>query len=188
MNPALKRKLNAHIEFVASSHPARFEAAELAKEILAILSFPEQNAVLIDTLTEAARAWINGRIAHAKPEQLPFPDFPHVPPIIRVGRQHAVAFEHATAKEVESYFRKLVGFVSQQSFGSGVLFRVDVPDLLKEGKKVREGFTRYFGLSAIYSITPCTEAMVRQLLPGIDGTPGEARPLSLHSFSRDYEE
>ncbi len=84
--------------------------------------------------------------------------------------------------------QRIVGFLSQQSFPNGVLWRVDVPDLLKEGKKVRDGFTRYFGLSAIYSITPVSEAVVRQLLPNIDGTPGEARPLSVRSFSRDYEE
>jgi len=80
--------------------------------------------------------------------------------------------------------QRIVGYLSQQTFGTGVLFRVDVPDLLKDGKKVRDGFTRYFGLAAIYSITPCTETLVRQLLPSIDGTPGEARPMQLGSFSR----
>ena len=85
--------------------------------------------------------------------------------------------------------QRIVGYLSQQTFGTGVLFRVDVPDLLKDGKKVRDGFTRYFGLSSIYSITPCTESMVRQMLPHVDGTPGEARPLSLNSFRRDaYDE
>src|SRR5580693_3277852 len=67
--------------------------------------------------------------------------------------------------------QKIVGYLSQQTFGTGVLFRVDVPDLLKEGKVSRKGFTRYFGLSAIYSITPVDEQTVRQLLPQIDGTP-----------------
>lgn len=81
--------------------------------------------------------------------------------------------------------QRIVGYLSQQTFGTGVLFRVDVPDLTKDGKTVRQGFTRYFGLSAIYSITPVDEATVRRMLPSIDGTPGEARPLSLRSFSRD---
>jgi hypothetical protein len=80
---------------------------------------------------------------------------------------------------------RIVGFLSQQSFGSGVLFRVDVPDLKKDDKIVRRGFTRYIGLSAIYSITPCDEDTVRRLLPDVDGTPGEARPLSIGSFRRD---
>jgi len=85
--------------------------------------------------------------------------------------------------------QRIVGYLSQQTFGTGVLFRVDVPDLLKDGKLARKGFTRYFGLSAIYSITPCDESMVRSMLPSVDGTPGEARPLSLGSFSRrDWEE
>jgi len=80
--------------------------------------------------------------------------------------------------------QRIVGFLSQQTFGTGVLFRVDVPDLLKSGKKVRDGFTRYFALNAIYSITPVSEAIVRDLLPSIDGTPGDARPMQLSSFSR----
>jgi hypothetical protein len=79
--------------------------------------------------------------------------------------------------------QRIVGFLSQQTFGSGVLFRIDVPDLKKGGAIVRKGFTRYFGLSAIYSITPITEDVVRELLPTIDGLPG-ARPLA--SFEREY--
>lgn len=81
--------------------------------------------------------------------------------------------------------QRIVGYLSQQTFGTGVLFRVDVPDLMKEGKVVRVGFTRYFGLSAIYSITPVTEDVVRSLLPSIDGTPGEARALSPRSYRSD---
>jgi hypothetical protein len=81
--------------------------------------------------------------------------------------------------------QRIVGFLSQQTFGTGVLFRVDVPDLLKDGKVKRVGFTRYFGLSAIYSITPISEEIVRRLLPSIDGTPGEARALTARSYSDD---
>lgn len=83
--------------------------------------------------------------------------------------------------------QRIVGYLSQQTFGTGVLFRVDVPDLTSSGKSIRDGFTRYFGLSAIYSITPISEEMVRKLLPSIDGTPGEARALSSRSYSRDEE-
>jgi len=82
--------------------------------------------------------------------------------------------------------QRIVGYISEQAFGTGVLFRVDVPDLLKESKVIRKGFTRYFGLSAIYSITPLTEEAVRELLPSIDGTPA-ARPLSLRSYGREDE-
>ena len=84
--------------------------------------------------------------------------------------------------------QRIVGFVSQQAFPNGVLLRVDVPDLLKDKKVVRKGFTRYFGLGAIYSITPCSEDVVRSLLPNIDGTPGEARVLTAQSYQRDDDE
>jgi len=80
--------------------------------------------------------------------------------------------------------QRIVGFLSQQNFPGGTLLRVDVPDLTKEGKMVRKGFTRYFGLSAVYSITPITEEAVRELLPSIDGTP-TARPMSLKSYNHD---
>jgi hypothetical protein len=80
--------------------------------------------------------------------------------------------------------QRIVGYLSQQTFGTGVLFRVDVPDLKKDGRVIREGFTRYFGLSSIYSITPISEAAVRELLPHIDGTP--ARPMSLGSYGEGY--
>ena len=83
--------------------------------------------------------------------------------------------------------QRIVGFLSQQTFGTGVLFRVDVPDLVKDGKVLRVGFTRYFGLSAIYSITPVSEDVVRTLLPSIDGTPGEARALTPKSYRQDDE-
>lgn len=80
--------------------------------------------------------------------------------------------------------QRIVGFLSQQTFGIGVLFRVDVPDLTKDGQVKRAGFTRYFGLSAIYSITPIDEETVRELLPFTSGTPA-ARPLSLRSYDQD---
>jgi len=57
------------------------------------------------------------------------------------------------------------------------MVRVDVPDLLKDGKVERPGFTRYFGKSALYSVTPVDEAAVRELLPHVDGHP--ARPLAM---------
>lgn len=79
--------------------------------------------------------------------------------------------------------QRIVGYLSQQTFGSSVLFRVDVPDLLKDGKIERKGFTRYFGVASIYSITPIDEDSVRKMLPSIDGTP--ARPLTMRSYSRE---
>jgi len=107
-------------------------------------------------------------------ELLPPKDEPQAPPELKAWALVEL-FGH----------QRIVGYLSQQTMGTGVLFRVDVPDLIKDGKTVRPGFTRYFGLPAIYSITPISEQMVRQLLPNIDGTPGEARPLQVESFRRE---
>ena len=54
------------------------------------------------------------------------------------------------------------------------LIRVDVPDLMKDGKVVRAGFTRYIGKAALYSVTPIDESSVRDLLPHCDGKPARA--------------
>jgi hypothetical protein len=66
------------------------------------------------------------------------------------------------------------------------MVRIDIPDLLKDKKIVRKGFTRYLGRASIYGVTPIGEDMVRELLPSIDGTPSS--PLSLRSYQRDYDE
>ncbi|HEV2225112.1 MAG TPA: hypothetical protein VGR84_19120 [Candidatus Acidoferrales bacterium] len=71
--------------------------------------------------------------------------------------------------------QRIVGHVSQQQIGPAYLLRVDVPDLTKDGKLIRAGFTRYLGVGAIYSITPIDEAAVRELLPRVDGGPEPRR-------------
>jgi hypothetical protein len=67
--------------------------------------------------------------------------------------------------------QRIVGRISTQQVGVAALIRVDVPDLTKDGKVVRDGFTRFFGPGAIYSITPVTESAVRALLPMLEGSP-----------------
>ena len=101
---------------------------------------------------------------------------------------HAEPHEELKAWALVELFghQRVVGFLSEQNFPGGTLLRVDIPDLTKDSKVVRKGFTRYFGLSAVYSITPITEEAVRELLPHIDGTP-TARPLSLRSYSREED-
>lgn len=73
--------------------------------------------------------------------------------------------------------QRIVGKVTVDPVDFPGMVRVDVPDLLKNGEVVRQGFTRYFGRGAIYSTTPISEEAVRQLLPEVDGHP--ARPISL---------
>jgi len=73
--------------------------------------------------------------------------------------------------------QRIVGRVTVDPVDFPGMIRVDVPDLLKEGKVVREGFTRYFGRGALYGVTPISEQSVRELLPHVDGHP--SRPLSI---------
>ena len=80
--------------------------------------------------------------------------------------------------------QRIVGWlvVNPPEFPS--MIRIDVPDLMKDGKVLRAGFTRYVSQSALYGVTPITEEAVRQLLPTISGRP-EAKPLS---FGRPEDE
>lgn len=76
--------------------------------------------------------------------------------------------------------QRIVGWVTVDPIDFPGMVRVDVPDLLKDGKVERPGFTRYFGRSALYSVTPISEQSVRELLPHINGHP--ARPVELRGW------
>lgn len=75
--------------------------------------------------------------------------------------------------------QRYAGFVTTQAFGQAVMFRVDVPPLAERervtksyewigdrnvppGSTVKEsdvpGYTKLFGVGAIYAITPCDQA------------------------------
>jgi hypothetical protein len=73
--------------------------------------------------------------------------------------------------------QRIVGWVTVDPIDFPGMVRVDVPDLKKDGKIERAGFTRYFGRSALYSVTPISEQSVRELLPHVNGHP--ARPVEL---------
>jgi hypothetical protein len=75
--------------------------------------------------------------------------------------------------------QRIVGWMTVDPPEFPGMIRVDVPDLLKDDKIVRPGFTRYFGRAALYGVTPIDEGTVRKMLPHVDGTPGNARPYSL---------
>jgi hypothetical protein len=72
--------------------------------------------------------------------------------------------------------KRIVGQVTVDPVEFPGMIRVDVPDLIKEGKVVegREGFTRYVGRAALYGVTPITEQAVRELLPNVDGKPARS--------------
>lgn len=67
--------------------------------------------------------------------------------------------------------QRIVGKVTVEPPEFPGMIRVDVPDLLKDGKVARPGLTRYIGKAAVYGVTPITEEAVRKLLPSIDGLP-----------------
>jgi len=79
--------------------------------------------------------------------------------------------------------QRLVGMVTVEPVEFPGMVRIDVPDLLKDGKVVRRGLTRYVGKAALYGVTPVTEDVVRQMLPHVDGAP--AQP---YSFNRSVSE
>jgi hypothetical protein len=67
--------------------------------------------------------------------------------------------------------QRVVGMVTVDPIECPGLIRVDIPDLKKNDKVERAGFTRYIGRGAVYGITPIGEEMVRRLLPEVDGRP-----------------
>jgi hypothetical protein len=73
--------------------------------------------------------------------------------------------------------QRIVGLVTVDPVEFPGMIRVDVPDLLKNDKVERRGFTRYIGRAALYGLTPIDEATVRNMLPHVDGRP--ARPMEI---------
>lgn len=71
---------------------------------------------------------------------------------------------------------RIVGMMTVEPPEFPGMIRVDVPDLLKDSKVERKGFTRYIGKGAVYAVTPIDETAVRELLPQVDGRPH--RPMS----------
>lgn len=76
--------------------------------------------------------------------------------------------------------QRIVGMVTVEPAEFPGMIRVDVPDLLKDGKVVRAGLTRYIGKAALYGVTPIDEETVRAMLPNIDGKP--SRPMQFTEY------
>lgn len=71
--------------------------------------------------------------------------------------------------------QRIAGKVSEQTFGSGALVRVDVPECGD-----RPGFTRLFGNGAIYSISFVDEALARKVAATL--RPEPVQPYELESL------
>lgn len=74
---------------------------------------------------------------------------------------------------------RIVGWLTRNPPEMPDMVRVDVPDLMKDGKIERKGFTRYFGINALYAVTPINEQTMLAMLPNVSGVPGEARTFSM---------
>jgi hypothetical protein len=92
--------------------------------------------------------------------------------------------EHTDSTALRTYalvelfgHQRIVGLVMVDPPEFPGMIRVDVPNLVKENKLVRSGFTRYIGRAAVYGITPIDEAVVLNMLPHIDGRP--TRPMEI---------
>ncbi|MCA9178634.1 MAG: hypothetical protein KDB14_29435 [Planctomycetales bacterium] len=69
------------------------------------------------------------------------------------------------------------GKVSEQSVGGASFVRVDIPDV-----KGQSGFTKLFGGSSIYCITPCTEQIARMTAERV-----QARAVSIYDLPADWK-
>lgn len=61
---------------------------------------------------------------------------------------------------------KLAGLVSEQVIAGQAFVRIDVPDV-----PGADAFTRFFGASSIYSITPVAEAIAREYAVNLQASP-----------------
>ncbi len=68
-------------------------------------------------------------------------------------------FEQWCVVEIMGH-KKFAGFVSEQSIGGTSFVRVDVPDVEAGGRKL-PAFSKLFGASSIYCLSPCTEETAR---------------------------
>src|SRR6185437_6905021 len=70
--------------------------------------------------------------------------------------------------------RKLAGRVTEQTIGGAALLRVDVPETSRQ-----PAFTSFVGGSAIFSLTPVTEAIARAQAERF-----QAAPVSVYDLPR----
>lgn len=76
-------------------------------------------------------------------------------------------FDHWCIVELMGH-QRIAGRVTEQNLFGSALMRVDVPSV--DG---REGFTKFYGASAIYAITPVEEDVARMLVSAYDTRPVE---------------
>lgn len=59
--------------------------------------------------------------------------------------------------------QRYAGMVHEQQVAGAGMIRIDVPEVPQDGRCVAlEAYTKLFGVSAIYGLTPCTEEAARR--------------------------
>lgn len=69
-------------------------------------------------------------------------------------------FDHWAVVELFGH-QRIAGRVREELLAGRAFLRVDVPAVVDPAAGGAEGFTRYYGASAIYSLTPTTEEVAR---------------------------
>lgn len=82
----------------------------------------------------------------------------------------ATKFEEWAVLELFGH-QRLAGMVTEVQLGGASFVRVDVPKDEDDGKKKGWKLTKMYNPSAIYSITPTTEATARLVARSVSGEP-----------------
>ncbi|MDF2189323.1 hypothetical protein [Paraflavitalea sp. CAU 1676] len=79
--------------------------------------------------------------------------------------KETTAFESWALVELMGHV-KLAGLCSEQTVFGGAMLRVDIPETSKQ-----PAFSRFYGTSAIYSVTPVDEKTAKELAESFTATP-----------------
>ena len=81
--------------------------------------------------------------------------------------------EQTTSSKIETWaiiqlfgHKKMAGVATTENFGPSVMLRVDVPETTRQ-----PAFTEYYGMSAIYAISPISEEMARKTAESLNVLP-----------------
>lgn len=69
-------------------------------------------------------------------------------------------FEQWCVVEIMGH-KRFAGYVSEQSIGGSSFVRVDVPEVPLSNGTTLPGFTKLFGATSVYCLSPCTEETAR---------------------------
>lgn len=87
-------------------------------------------------------------------------------------------FEKPTWAVVELMGRQVIaGEITEVTIAGAAMLRVDVPAIYEEGVKALSAYTKFYGATAVYAITPTDEASARHTVEAL-----RARPLNVYEI------